>query len=79
MEATTQRQWLLLLKEKKGLSTVALGVAVGVSRITVHRWLNEAENSKPNLAQAAKLAKLAGTTVDEVARIFGCTPESAAA
>lgn len=78
MEATNQREWLLLLKERTKLSTTALGKKVGVSRMTVHRWENGVESSKPTLAQAGTLASLAGTTVDEVAQVFRCLPERAA-
>lgn len=70
MKADTQREWLTLLRKKKKITAKELAEKLGVCRMTVHRWETE-QKSKPTLAQASALATLAGTTVDEVAQIFG--------
>jgi len=70
MEAATQREWLRLLRDRLGLTAQGLADRLGVSRMTIHRWETGRANSRPNLDHARELAKLAETSVDEVARIF---------
>ena len=71
MKADTQREWLRLLREKKRLTADGLATVLWVSRMTIHRWEAGVEKSKPTLAQAVALAKLAAVSVDEVAQVFG--------
>ncbi|MEE8384834.1 MAG: helix-turn-helix transcriptional regulator [Dehalococcoidia bacterium] len=77
MEAQTPREWLILLQEKTGLTAKGLAEAVGVSHMSIHRWKQDGGRHVPTLAHARILARLAGTTVDEVARVF--EPQAAAA
>ncbi len=71
MEPDNPREWLSLLRKKKKLTMEKLAIRLGVSRMTLHRWEDPESKYIPNLVHASTLAKLAGTSVDEVARIFG--------
>jgi len=68
MEAQNPKEWLRLLRERLNLTAAELATQLGISRMTVHRW--ETQDGKPSLAHATRLARLAKTSVDEVAGIF---------
>ena len=75
MKAENPKEWLELLRTRLGrLSMEKLAERLGISRMTLHRWEDPESKYIPNLVQAAALAKLADTTVDEVARSFGVVP-----
>lgn len=70
MKAQNPKEWLRLLRERLNLTAEQLAEQLGTSRQTIYRW--ESQGGQPTLAQAAKLAAMARTSVDEVAGIFGC-------
>ena len=74
MEAENPKEWLDLLRRRKDLTMETMAARLGISRMTLHRWEDPESKYIPNLAHAATLAQWAGTTVDEVARIFGAAP-----
>jgi transcriptional regulator with XRE-family HTH domain len=52
------------LREAKGLSTVEVAVALGVSLATVYNW--ESNKHEPRASQLRDLARLFGVRMDEV-------------
>ena len=68
MEAQNPKEWLRLLRERLNLTAAELATKLEISRMTIHRW--ESLDGKPSLTHASRLAKLAKTSVDEVAGIF---------
>lgn len=59
------------LRESKGMSQEALGEELGVSRQAVGHW--ESGRMQPQLCLAIKIAKIFGTTVEEMMIVKGKT------
>lgn len=62
------RIWLRTKRAQNDHTQAQAAQVVGISRTTWHRW--ECGELKPNLEQAAEIARWAGCTVDEVAEAF---------